>query len=291
MIRSGSGDGAAGRPRGPRRLASVAVAGPTSSSPDQAAARGATSSRRPRTAAAPRAAPARSRSPTRSRPQPLPDRGPAAHPARPPPAAATGATSRRAATTGAAPPQPTPPETYGPDGYAPATRTSTATRCTTGRRPATNPTATTASEPRRDDRARGPGGHRPTSARRAAPQFPKKLTVTRVAALRGRQLTGNAVARVPPRGERRRRRQVRPDRAHLRDDAELRERRGDGRRARQHAVLLRRQRRLVQGQGRALPADHGRAVRVARAGDRPGAGPHPARPPARDVRRVGRRRR
>ncbi|WP_233159890.1 MFS transporter [Actinophytocola xanthii] len=53
------------------------------------------------------------------------------------------------------------PETYGPDGYVPATP-----------------------PPPQPERPERPA---------AAPQFPKKLTVTRVAALRGRELTGKAV--------------------------------------------------------------------------------------------------
>lgn len=75
-----------------------------------------------------------------------------------------------------APTQPTPPETYGPDGYAPGypdkhrhTQRHEAER------------ESREYHDRRDDRPA------------AAPNYPKKLTVTRVAAIRGRQLTGNAV--------------------------------------------------------------------------------------------------
>ncbi len=59
-------------------------------------------------------------------------------------------------------PPPRPPETYGPDGYVPDYP---------------------------DEAREAQQADRPA----AAPQFPKKLTVTRVAAIRGRQLTGNAV--------------------------------------------------------------------------------------------------
>ncbi|MCA1656075.1 MAG: MFS transporter, partial [Pseudonocardiaceae bacterium] len=62
----------------------------------------------------------------------------------------------------------TPPETYGPDGYA-----------------------TDHPGPHEPPEEPPPPGPQPTAA---APTFPKKLTVTRVAAIRGRQLTGNAVA-------------------------------------------------------------------------------------------------
>jgi MFS family permease len=62
-----------------------------------------------------------------------------------------------------------PPETYGPDGYA----------------------------PEYDGPREQPPGPQPTAVvppSAAAPGFPKKLTVTRVAAIRGKQLTSNAVA-------------------------------------------------------------------------------------------------
>ncbi len=72
---------------------------------------------------------------------------------------------------------PEPPETYGPDGYAddypPDAR------------------ETQVNDARQHD-ARQPEAGRPEHPA-AAPHFPKKLTVTRVAAMRGRQLTGNAV--------------------------------------------------------------------------------------------------
>jgi MFS family permease len=64
----------------------------------------------------------------------------------------------------------TPPETYGPDGYAPD-----------------HPEAQRRDAPA--DRQADPRRERPA----AAPNYPKKLTVTRVAAIRGRQLTNNAV--------------------------------------------------------------------------------------------------
>jgi MFS family permease len=71
---------------------------------------------------------------------------------------------------------PEPPETYGPDGYAddypPDARE-------------------TQLNDARHHEARQPEGRPEHPA--AAPHFPKKLTVTRVAAMRGRQLTGNAV--------------------------------------------------------------------------------------------------
>jgi MFS family permease len=63
---------------------------------------------------------------------------------------------------------PEPPETYGPDGYA--------------------------DDYPPDARDTQPQEPRPQDPRpAAAPQFPKKLTVTRVAAMRARQLTGDAV--------------------------------------------------------------------------------------------------
>jgi MFS family permease len=74
------------------------------------------------------------------------------------------------------PTQPTPPETYGPDGYAAGYPES--------HREALRHDA---EHERREVGREQPG--RPA----AAPQYPKKLTVTRVAAIRGRQLTGNAV--------------------------------------------------------------------------------------------------
>jgi MFS family permease len=64
------------------------------------------------------------------------------------------------------PQQPPPPETYGPDGYA-----------------ADYPPEAREAQQREAEQE-------PTAA---APHFPKKLTVTRVAAMRSRQLTGNAV--------------------------------------------------------------------------------------------------
>ena len=79
---------------------------------------------------------------------------------------------------------------------------------------------------------------------------------------------------------RRRRRQVRTDRADVAGDGELRGRCRNGRRAGQHAVLRRGQ-RGEQVQGRAVPVDHHRAVRGDRAAHRPGAGPAAARPPRR----------
>ncbi|MGB3440733.1 MAG: MFS transporter [Actinophytocola sp.] len=70
------------------------------------------------------------------------------------------------------------PETYGPDGYAPGHQGP------------------------REQPPRPPSGPQPTAVApeppvppsSAAPGFPKKLTVTRVAALRGKQLTSNAAA-------------------------------------------------------------------------------------------------
>ena len=85
---------------------------------------------------------------------------------------------------------------------------------------------------------------------------------------------------VPAGRHRRRRRQVRADRADLSGDGQLRGRLRDGRRAGQHAVL-RRGLRGEQEQGRAVPADHHRAVRGHRAADRSGARPAAARPPGR----------
>ena len=67
------------------------------------------------------------------------------------------------------------PETYGPDGYAPDYPEDA--RETQQHREPPQPT-------RRENPQERPA---------AAPHYPKKLTVTRVAALRGRQLTGNAV--------------------------------------------------------------------------------------------------
>jgi MFS family permease len=75
------------------------------------------------------------------------------------------------------PPEP-PPETYGPDGYAPDYPAEA--RAAQQRDAAQDPTVA---------QQREGGPERPA----AAPQFPKKLTVTRVAAMRSRQLTGNAV--------------------------------------------------------------------------------------------------
>lgn len=70
-----------------------------------------------------------------------------------------------------------PPETYGPDGYAPDYE---------GPR----------DQQQAPPAAPRPAGPQPTTAAptAAAPGFPKKLTVTRVAAIRGKQLTSNAVA-------------------------------------------------------------------------------------------------
>jgi len=79
---------------------------------------------------------------------------------------------------------PEPPETYGPDGYAPDYPADV--RATQQREAAQDPTVAH----QRDVAPRGEGAQeRPA----AAPQFPKKLTVTRVAAIRSRQITGNAV--------------------------------------------------------------------------------------------------
>ena len=80
-----------------------------------------------------------------------------------------------------------------------------------------------------------------------------------------------------PGGHRRRRRQVRTDRADLAGGGQLRGRRRDGGRAGQHVVLRGRHRR-EQEQGRAVPAHHHRAVRGDRAADRPRARPAAARP-------------
>jgi MFS family permease len=66
-----------------------------------------------------------------------------------------------------------PPETYGPDGYAPGQQQP----------PRDHPQPTAV--------APGPPVPPPTAA---APGFPKKLTVTRVAAIRSKQLTSNAAA-------------------------------------------------------------------------------------------------
>ncbi len=85
---------------------------------------------------------------------------------------------------------------------------------------------------------------------------------------------------VPAGRHRRRRRQIRADRADLAGDGQLRRRLRDGRRAGQHAVL-RRGHRGKQEQGRALPAHHHRAVRRHRPADRPRAGPVAARSPGR----------
>jgi MFS family permease len=67
-----------------------------------------------------------------------------------------------------------PPETYGPDGYAPGQQPQPQSP------PGPQPTTV------------APGPPVPPSA--AAPGFPKKLTVTRVAAIRSKQLTSNAAA-------------------------------------------------------------------------------------------------
>ena len=79
---------------------------------------------------------------------------------------------------------------------------------------------------------------------------------------------------------RRRRRQVRSDRADVAGGGELRGRRRDGRGAGQHVVFCRGDRR-EQGPGCAVPADYHRAVRGDRATHRSGAGPAAARPPRR----------
>ncbi len=94
---------------------------------------------------------------------------------------------------GAAPTQPTPPETYGPDGYAPGYPDKHRHALHGGPPPRYEPHRDDRHEPRRDDRYEDRGGDRRDERPAAAPQYPKKLTVTRVAALRGRQLTGNAV--------------------------------------------------------------------------------------------------
>ncbi|MFC4854256.1 MFS transporter [Actinophytocola glycyrrhizae] len=73
-----------------------------------------------------------------------------------------------------------PPETYGPDGYAPDHQ---------GPRDQQQPPRPPAGP---QPTAIAPGPPEPPSA--AAPGFPKKLTVTRVAALRSKQLTSNAAA-------------------------------------------------------------------------------------------------
>ena len=168
------------------------------------------------------------------------------------------------------------------------------------RRPARRRPAAPAAPPRgrtgrRTPRPPRPGPDRPhrrAAAGRAPPtrrppprpgrpggmRMPRKLTVTRVAALRSRQLTAERDPRLPPRGQRRRRRPLRADRAHLRHDDDLRGGRGGRRRAGQHAVLRGRDRR-EQDQRGALPGHHGGPVRRGRAGDRPAAGPAAARPP------------
>ncbi len=83
--------------------------------------------------------------------------------------------------------------------------------------------------------------------------------------------------RLPPRGQRRRRRPLRADRAHLRHDDDLRGGRGGRGGAGQHAVLRGRD-RGEQDQRGALPGHHGGPVRRGRAGDRAAAGPAAARP-------------
>jgi len=74
------------------------------------------------------------------------------------------------------PTQPTPAETYGPDGYAPG-----------------YPDAHREALRHDAEHERREVGREQPARPAAAPQYPKKLTVTRVAAIRGRQLTGNAV--------------------------------------------------------------------------------------------------
>ncbi len=86
--------------------------------------------------------------------------------------------------------------------------------------------------------------------------------------------------RVPPRHHGRRGRPLRPHRADLRHDDELRGRRRRGRRAGQHAVLRRRH-GGEQDERRALPDHHRGAVRGGGAGDRADARPVAARPPRR----------
>ena len=116
------------------------------------------------------------------------------------------------------------------------------------------------------------------SARRA--KLPRKITVTRVAAMRSRQFAEGTVRAF--------------HRAATADGADrsgltaltyatmmtLRGRRGGRRRAGQHAVLRRRQGR-ERHERRALPGDNGGAVRRGRAGDRSAARPRAARPPRR----------
>ena len=130
--------------------------------------------------------------------------------------------------------------------------------------------------PRGDRGVHAAATRRPASAQRPG----ERITVTALgrAAQPGDGLED--VRPVPPRGHRRRGRQVGTDRADLPGDGQLRRRRRDGGGPGQHPVL-RGGLRGEQEQGRAVPADHHRAVRGHRAADRSGAGPAAARPPRR----------
>ena len=74
-----------------------------------------------------------------------------------------------------------PPETYGPDGYAPGQQVPVRSHNSTGSRARSRP-------PSHRREYRRP--HRPPPA----PGYPKKLTVTRVAAIRGKHLTNKAAS-------------------------------------------------------------------------------------------------